>query len=233
MSLLVTLKAPLMSFGGAVVDMEHETTLRYPSRAMMTGLIGNALGYRYVDGELLQQLQDNLIMSTWIKSSGDRLIDLQNAHINKSDKQWTSDRGVASRDGGAYAGPSQRKRSYLQDAELIIALRFVDEYLDLEYIRDALKYPARPLFIGRKTCLPSARMFTEIRDSDNTLRALLDHAVAGNYLNIMRLVFPASEYIDDVIIDREFVFADARAWLPNVYTGGSLWREGSYCPVGI
>jgi CRISPR system Cascade subunit CasE len=50
--LLLRFDAPLMSFGGTVVDQINPTRA-FPGRAMLTGLFGNALGYRHGDADAL------------------------------------------------------------------------------------------------------------------------------------------------------------------------------------
>src|SRR5690606_26406243 len=54
--------------------------------------------------------------------------------------------------------PYIRQRYYRADARVIVALRLEPSEVSptLDGVASALDHPARPLFIGRKTCLPSA-----------------------------------------------------------------------------
>ncbi|WP_082411796.1 type I-E CRISPR-associated protein Cas5/CasD, partial [Methylogaea oryzae] len=54
--LLLRFDAPLMSFGGVMVD-QHGPTERFPGLSLLAGLFGNALGYRHGDAEALEALQ--------------------------------------------------------------------------------------------------------------------------------------------------------------------------------
>ncbi|MDQ7774408.1 MAG: type I-E CRISPR-associated protein Cas5/CasD [Paracoccus aminovorans] len=52
-----------------------------------------------------------------------------------------------------------RRRDYLADHETRVVLRLAaGQGLSLDELAQALDRPARPLFIGRKPCMPSARL---------------------------------------------------------------------------
>ena len=58
--LILNLESPLMSFGGETID--NLGVIRwFPAVSMLTGLLANALGWRRVDRERHQDLQDRLV----------------------------------------------------------------------------------------------------------------------------------------------------------------------------
>ena len=154
--LVLRLEAPLPAFGGVAVD--HIGPVRdFPGASMLTGLIGNALGWSYTDGPLLQSLQQRLVFASRIDREGSRLTDLQSVLLSPADAGWTTRGTPETRASSSYAGPHIRRRDYLSDARVSVVLHLSRE-ADPPRLRDiarALDFPERPLFIGRKTCLPS------------------------------------------------------------------------------
>lgn len=57
--LLLRLEAPMMSFGDVSVD-ERGPTQAFPAKSMLTGLLGNALGYDHREAVKLESIQNRL-----------------------------------------------------------------------------------------------------------------------------------------------------------------------------
>ncbi|MBC7172008.1 MAG: CRISPR-associated protein Cas5, partial [Polyangiaceae bacterium] len=57
--LILRLDAPMLAFGGPVVDNRNFTN-RFPGRSAITGLLGNALGYDHRDAGALSSLQKRI-----------------------------------------------------------------------------------------------------------------------------------------------------------------------------
>ena len=157
--LVLRLEAPLLAFGGVAID-QVGVTRDYPAASMLTGLLANALGYRRTEWEKHQALQDRLIFAARREreSASGPLTDTQNAQLAKADRGWTTWGTPEGRAGASYGAPHRRQRAYHGDACVIVALRLEPAGAgpDLEALAAALDRPARPLFIGRKSCLPSA-----------------------------------------------------------------------------
>ena len=155
--LVLRLDAPLMSFGGVAVD-ETRPTLEHPGRSMLTGLLANALGWVHGDFEALQRLQSRLDFAVRQDRPGRLLVDYQTVDLSQDfmGESWTT-HGVPEKRGGASLGTHIRRPHYLADAAYTVALTLdpADESPTLDDLQAALRHPARPLFIGRKTCLPS------------------------------------------------------------------------------
>ena len=77
--LILNLEAPLMAFGGETID--NLGVIRpFPAVSMLTGLFANALGWRRVEPERHQALQDRIVFAARIDrepAGGVRMTDYQ------------------------------------------------------------------------------------------------------------------------------------------------------------
>ena len=159
------LRAPFAAFGGEAIDA-HGITRDFPSQSMLTGLIANALGWHRRLRDEHHRLQTRVVYGAVRETEPvlGRTTDYQTAQLAKEDRAWTT-RGIpAQRDGGpaTYVGAHQRWRDYHADLRMSVVLRLdpADEAPTLDDLEAAFLRPARPLFIGRKSCLPAARSST-------------------------------------------------------------------------
>lgn len=159
-ALIIRLDAPLISFGGVMVD-NRGVAAPFPALSMVTGLLANALGCDRCERARLQRLQDRLVLASRIESERYPLLtrDFQTAKLEADDKGWTTRGSVEGRAGGAdtYKSPHIRLRDYWADAAATLAVMLdpADEAPSLNDVAEALRFPARPLFFGRKPCLPA------------------------------------------------------------------------------
>ena len=171
--LILRLDAPLMSAGGAAVD-HHGPTMRFVGRSMLTGLLGNALGLDHRESDALQRLQARVRHGVREDLPGTIVIDYQTVDLSQrhllDEVAWTSRGAIQPRKGGSSStGTHQRYRHYLADTVLTVALSLepTDESPTLDDLARALRAPARPLFIGRKPCIPSGPLLlTELTAPD-------------------------------------------------------------------
>ena len=233
--LLINLESPLMAFGGETID-NYGVIRWFPAASMLTGLFANALGWRRIERERHQRLQDRLVFAARIDrepAGGVRLRDFQTAQLNKDDKGWTTRGRPEGRAGGAktYDAPHLRYRDYFADMRVSVALRlgYEDDSPTLEELADALREPARPIFIGRKPCLPSAHLFADFIEAETTLDALLKHPLEreGAERDDIRLLWPASEGSQDVRPNRDYMLTDQRNWVSGLHGGGRRVFEGT------
>ena len=154
--LVLRLEAPLMAFGGVAVDQVGPVR-DFPAISMLTGLIGNALGLHWSNREEHQAIQDRLIFAARREREGEVLTDMQNAQLAKTDRGWTTTGEPARRAGATYDAPHRKTREYHADLSVRVVLRLEPETETptLDVLAESFDRPARPLFIGRKPCLPS------------------------------------------------------------------------------
>lgn len=170
--LLIRLKAPMMSFGDTDTSEDRKPIMRHPGKSMIAGLLANALGYDHRQPEMTQALQDEIEIASLELKRGKILIDHQTAEISYDDTAWTT-AGIPAERGGhpySYAVPLRCQKEYLAGAEYIVAVSASAERL--QELSRALREPARPLFIGRRCCLPSRPLFAGLIRAQGIIDAL-------------------------------------------------------------
>lgn len=232
--LLLRLEAPLIAFGGETID-NFGVIRDFPALSMLTGLFANALGWRREDCKLHDRLQSRLLIGSRLNTPIQRLTDFQTAQLGKDDKGWTSWGVPEERRGGAdsYKSPHLRYRDYHASLNVLVALRLEpsEEAPTLDDLAVALDHPARPLFIGRKTCLPSQRIFAGWQEADNVLHALqIAHLPEIDSAQSLRMQWPDGE--GSLTGDRLIDLCDERNWTSGVHGGWRPVREGSFTPQG-
>jgi CRISPR system Cascade subunit CasD len=221
--LLLRLEAPLMSFGSTAVD--HRRPVQpWPAVSMLTGLLGNALGWDRSAVAELDRLQARVRWAARVDRPGEPVNDFQTAQLAKTDKAWTTRGVVEERDGGAdsYKSPHLRSRDYRADASVLVALRLepADEEPSIEQLARALDRPARPLFLGRKGCLPATRLLVGVVDADDALQALgtAGGAASGGAVELAAIFFNAgaAPVAEGLLIHRA---SDERRFALDVHAG--------------
>ena len=176
--LCLGLEAPLMAFGGPQVDHRGPTE-RFPATSQLAGLLGNALGFTHGQTDRLQALQDRVRFAAALVRPGADVMDYQTADLGQAhlrEPSWTTWGRTEHRVGGAARfGTHIRQRHYRAGSAVALALALApaDETPRLRQIQDALDRPARPLFIGRKPCLPAERIVVGLLDDAISLTLAL------------------------------------------------------------
>ena len=225
--LVLRLASPLIAFGGETID--NLGVIRdFPALSMLTGLIANALGWDRSEAQPHNQLQQRLRMGCVLVPGAQRVQDFQTAQLGKDDKAWTTWGAPEERAGGSgtYAGPHLRYRDYHADlcAWVALALHPAEESPTLEAIAAALDKPARPLFIGRKPCLPADRLVAGWQSAANVrdaLQAIVTQQTTATATAITgwRAQWPDGEGTQAG--DRLLDICDERNWISGIHGG---WR---------
>ncbi len=231
--LVLRLEAPLLAFGGEAID--NLGVIRpFPAKSMIAGMLANAVGLERYEYETLQALQDSLVMGSRIQQHQQLLRDFQTAELSKGDQGWTTREQVEGRGGGtaSYLGPHLRYRDYWTDTEANVVFRLLPgSPLSMDEIEEALQRPARPLFLGRKTCIPSLPVYDgEVRARSvlGALMALFQIGFQEADFSLQWPAFDAEEH--DRALLAQFPGArlepvcDERNWICGVHTGERLVR---------
>ena len=226
--LILRLASPLIAFGGEAID-NYGVIREFPALSMVTGLLANALGWDRGDDEAHNRLQQRLRIGTALDSESPRLTDFQTAQLGAADRGWTTWGTPEERRGGAasYASPHLRYRDYHADLTAWVLLRLepVDEPPALDTIAAALDKPARPLFIGRKPCVPTCRLMAGWLEADSLLDALKILAQRNRSAQSgLRAQWPEGE--GELPQDRRLDVCDERNWTSGVHGGWRPVREG-------
>lgn len=229
--LLIRLEAPLVAFGGEMID-EYGVIRNFPALSMVAGLLANALGWRREQRDLHDHLQNRLIIGARLDSESRRLTDFQTAQLSAKDKGWTTWGDPEERRGGqdTYKSPHLRYRDYHADLSTLVALRLEPavETPTLKDLAHALDYPARPLFIGRKPCLPNRRLFAGWQEGDHVLQVLQTAPLPEEVVGGLLMQWPDGE--GQMKGDRVIDLCDERNWRSGVHGGWRPIREGTFHP---
>lgn len=220
-----------MSFGGVVVDQINPIDL-FPGRSLLTGLIGNALGWDHADVERLAGLQHRLRHAARWDAVPERMVDYHTVDLGQpfmQDTGWTTrgqreDKGS----GAATSGTHQRYRHYWANGCATVAVTLIDDTVapDLAAIEAALRRPARPLFLGRKNCIPAApvllgrRVATRLRDA-LAAEPLADIGARQRPARV-QACWPQDEGDGVQTIE----VADLRDWRHNIHRGAQRYALG-------
>lgn len=242
-AIVLRLEAPLMAFGGPTVDI-HGVIQTFPATSMITGLLANALGWDHGDADALDRLQRRLRYAARLDRPGEEVMDYQTADLGQlfmRQHGWTT-RGAPEWRGGAPAsatGTLIRYRPYRADAlcTVVLTLEGADESPNLDDLVAALTYPARPLFIGRKSCLPSSPILSGRICATNLHEALChvghhDWPEGGEATIDPPLLacWPTGHGPDDSDQTVLEPVTDHRDWLNQIHGGQRLQRLGRVTP---
>lgn len=160
--LLLRLEGPLQSWGERA-RWDYRDTAAMPTKSGIIGMLACALGKPRYD-PLLPEMDEKLQMGVRLERSGPIATDYQTV----SGTIRTADGGQrGKRNEGSTI---QSWRQYLQDTAFLVALGGESELL--QRCAAALKKPVWPIFLGRKSCVPTrpvfeglTRDFTSIEDA--------------------------------------------------------------------
>ena len=228
--LIVKLQAPTMNFGTVKVD-RHVATNRFPTTSMLTGLLANALGYDRRERDRIQQLQDRLVHASRIdRKCPEILQEYQTAQMHQGERAWTPTGEPEERGGGNTYQQQQIWQEYLQDTSITVAIRLEPSQQEptLDKIAQALRKPERPLFIGKKHCLPSARILEGFQEGDTTLDALLRWPIEDEEKSLQVSWSPGEE-TPRAMVTRETRtrISDLKNWETGVHGGDRSVLEGT------
>jgi len=222
--------APLMSFGAVVVDQKNPIW-RFPGAAMLTGLIANAMGWDHRDTDCLQSLQERVRFAARWDSEPEPLTEYQTVDLGQPSMVhtgWTTRGKREDRKGGSAAtGTHQRWRDHWANGVVTVALALDGEGTpSLDDLETALTRPARPLFLGRKPCLPASPIFIGRRSADGVRDALSAEPLANIGVRKRPTRIEALWPLDEGAgISTEERF-DQRDWYNNIHRGARHYAVG-------
>ena len=235
--LVLRFDAPLVSFGAPAID-QNGVVQSFPAVSMLTGLIANALGWDHRDVDKLEHLQERVRHAARIDRRGEALLDYQTVDLGQdwmlAEKAgWTTRGRIANRGGASGEGTHQRYQHYRADSVHTIALTLVgDEAPSPDDVAAALQEPERPLFIGRKCCLPAAPILFDVIDAASLVAVLasLPRARRGDPGPLPASWWDGDDATESDGESRVVPVTDERDWRNRVHVGRRLMREGHVSP---
>ncbi|MDX2193335.1 MAG: type I-E CRISPR-associated protein Cas5/CasD [Gemmatimonadales bacterium] len=154
--LLLHLDGPMLGWGGTARDGRRPSA-EVPGVSAITGLLANAVGWRYEDAERTEALKRSLRLACCrLELPGAELFDdYQTARLRITDRGWTR-RGSEGRTGDNSDGTTILRKQYRANVSCRAAVGLrANAPVTVQELEDALRRPARTLFLGRRSCLPS------------------------------------------------------------------------------
>ncbi len=240
-ALLVRFDAPLMSFGDVRVDARGPVR-DHPGLGQVTGLFANALGYDHAEVERLTRLQERLRVASRCDRPGERRTDFQTVDLGQEfmKEGWMTRGTTEGRKGGKEAseGTHIRLRQFHNGRVQTLAVTVLpsDESPTLDDLAAALDVPARPLFLGRKPCIPSGRLSLGIVEAANLPAALVlapawQHRGGHATRAAMDAWWPEDDSVTPPPDSRVVAVVDERDWRGQVVVGRRLVRVGRITPT--
>ena len=185
--LLLRLEGPLQSWGIRARWDVRDTAIA-PTKSGLIGLLGCALGYERGDARL-QELNKTLRLGVRVEHPGRVITDYQTVTdylptagggYKLSGSKTVSTLSSAKSSGVAPATIIS-PRAYLEDASFLVAFEQRDGQSEiLEDCAAALQSPKWPLFLGRKSCVPTRPIFDATRDGLRDEYADIESALASH-----------------------------------------------------
>lgn len=211
--LLLRLEGPLQSWGNRA-RWDVRDTGTSPTKSGIVGLLGCALGYPIYDHRLETELDAGLRFGVRTESPGRVICDFQtvtdflptadgNYKYNgvKRAASLTKLRSMPDASPSTIVSP----RYYLEDASFLVALEEAEEGIGLlKKCADALQHPSWPIFLGRKSCVPTRPVFEMLTGRYDSIEiALLQHPVSwlGDCLAEREAVIPHTReaFVEDAL----------------------------------
>ena len=171
--LLLMLDAPLHGWGDVARDSRRPAS-EAPGRSAITGLLANALGFRYEDADRSNALQSALRLASCLHTPDEQafLVDFQTAYLQGGAVGWTR-RGVEGRIGDYAEGNTILRKEYTTGSTFSIAFGLrATAPVSILKVRDALQRPARTLFLGRRACIPTRPVLEGLVEAETASEAL-------------------------------------------------------------
>ena len=146
---VMLLTGPLQSWGGPAPGVYERPTDAMPSLSALVGIIANALGRCRHDP--IDDLADGATLAVRADRPGTVLNDFHTV--------GTAGRyALAADTGKQLRNPVVTNRMYLSDAAFLAVYEPPDGGISADDVFSALLQPARPLYFGRRSCVPAERI---------------------------------------------------------------------------
>lgn len=183
--IILRLEGVLQSWGENA-KWNHRTTASFPTKSSIVGLIACALGLQRGNYEIFE-LSSQINIGVRADRKGFLINDFQTVQGNPV---------LGTADGKGRSGKKNTiitPRQYLSDACFTVFIETNREIQDK--IVSALKNPVWPVYLGRKSCVPSRPVFENVTDFDSILSAIqhypfptrkdtvIEYEISGQYGN--------------------------------------------------
>jgi CRISPR system Cascade subunit CasD len=204
--------APLQSWGYAS-KFDRRTTLAHPTRSGVIGLLCAASGVDRTDTKGLQCLNDKLEIDVYTFAQGGRLTDYHTVGGGYDNKGRNS-RKICRKASGGTGTTVQTWREYLEDARFGAVVSGDADRINA--LAAHVQNPVWGIWLGRKACIPAARVFEGVHADRDAAVAALGAAAGGQ--PVTRVVRQAASFEDgtDTLMDTPLDFStESRRFAPR------------------
>ena len=217
-TLFLRLEGPLQSWGERARWSVRDTAPE-PTKSGVIGLLGCALGIN--TDEPLQELSQSLRMGVRCDKPGTRLIDYHTVGGGYDYPALLDAKGKPKKSSGR-PHTELTWRHYLCDASFLVA--FQGEPDIIAQLTDAIQAPHWPIYLGRKSCLPSRPPFDGVGDFADLEAALAEQsphpaiAPGADGLVHVRAVIECTPTKGDAVRHRDEILSHSRRTFAPRYT---------------
>ncbi len=191
--LLMRLEGPLQSWGLRSQWDERDTSL-IPSKSGIIGLLACALGYKRNDKNIELELSEQLKIGIRIDKQGKIIKDFHTIlgrPFTIADGKH-DDRTIVS------------NRYFIEDGSFLVAIAGEKDLL--EKLKKALCNPVWPLYLGRKSCIPTKPIFDKLTNQYNKFEEAFEQEYWENFFEDEE-----KEYLMSYIEDEKGTFSQPDA----------------------
>lgn len=171
-TLFLRLEGPLQAWGERSRWTVRDTAPE-PTKSGVVGLLGCALGYSL--DEDLRTLSQVIHMGVRCDKPGKMLTDFH-----------TIIGGVLSAEGKIKNETVISWRAYICDASFLVAIQSTPEWIDR--LASAVMQPVWPVFLGRKSCVPSKPIYEGVGEFSDLVQAIERWPIGNDQANEFRAV---------------------------------------------
>jgi len=202
--------APLQSWGYAS-KFDRRTTLAHPTRSGVIGLLCAASGVDRTDTAALEKM-NALTIDVFTFEQGERLTDYHTVGGGYDSKRESQK--ICRKASGGTGSTVQTWREYLEDARFGAVVS--GNANQINALAEQVQNPVWGVWLGRKACIPAARVFAGVHADEAAALAAL--RVAAHDRPVVRAVRDAATFEGgtDTLMDRPLNFdPNARAFAPR------------------
>lgn len=183
-TLFLRLEGPLQSWGErsrwSIRDSASE-----PTKSGLIGLIACALGY--ARDEQIRPLSQKTRLGIRVDAPGTQIVDYHTIGGGYDYPTLLTAQGKPKKSSGS-PHTEISERAYLCDASFLAAVQLRDDNdaLLIDQMANALQNPVWPVYLGRKTCVPSKPVFAGVGRFDDLQQALTQHESFTQYRQARR-----------------------------------------------
>jgi CRISPR system Cascade subunit CasD len=221
-TLFLRLEAPLQSWGERAQWSERDTALE-PTKSGIVGLLACALGWS--DDARIRDLSQVIRVGVRCDqvSSPVTLMDYHTVGGGFATPQLLTATGKPKMIAASKTPHTEpTKRYYLSDASFLVAIQAAED--QIAQLAEAVRSPVWPVFLGRKSCVPTRPIFDDLGDYDSLELALRGHP--ARMLHSQRQEVPVRAVIECKAGDEDSLRRQDEIALPSLRVFASrYYRE--------